>query len=107
MRFNLYRDVLDPIFDLRTVMNMENATHGFKGGLDYFVNNKHTVGILITGNLADNDFHSDTRTPIIYKPSGTLNRVLHASNTNSQERNNLNFNLNYRYTDTSGREFNL
>jgi hypothetical protein len=30
-----------------------------------------------------------------------------ANNRNNQERNNVNFNLNYRYADTSGHELNL
>ena len=42
MKFNLYRDVLDTIFDGRTVARMNNETHSFKGGLDYFISNKST-----------------------------------------------------------------
>ena len=107
MNFQLYRDVLDTIFDGKTTMNFENRSHGFKGGLDYFISNKSTLGVLINGNISDNDFLSESRTPIIYKPTGVTDRILKASNTNIQERNNVNFNLNYRYADTSGRELNL
>jgi iron complex outermembrane receptor protein len=107
MNFQLYRDVLDTIFDGKTIMLMENESHGFKGGLDYFINNKSTLGVLINGNIVDNDFLSESRTPIIYKPTGVTDRILKASNTNIQERNNVNFNLNYRYADTTGRELNL
>ncbi|HEV8284015.1 MAG TPA: TonB-dependent receptor [Chitinophagaceae bacterium] len=107
MKFQLFRDVLDTIFDGKTVMTPKNESHGFKGGLDYFINNKSTVGVLINGNIADNDFYSESRTPIIYKPTGVTNRILKASNTNIQDRNNVNFNLNYRYADTAGHELNL
>lgn len=107
MKSDLYRDVLDTIFDGKTVMKMDNESHGFKGGLDYFVSNKSTIGVLVNGTIANNDFYIESRTPIIYKPSGITDRILKASNTNLQERNNINFNLNYRYTDTSGRELNM
>ncbi|MBC7948497.1 MAG: outer membrane beta-barrel protein [Chitinophagaceae bacterium] len=106
-KFNLYRDVADTIFDGRTLMTNRNRSHGFKGGVDYFMSNKSTLGVLVNGTIADVDFHSDSRTPIIYKPTGVTDRILRANSTNDQERNHVNFNLNYRYVDTSGRELNL
>lgn len=105
--FKLYREQLDTIFDGNSTMIFRNESHGFKGGLDYFINKKSTVGVLINGNIADNDLATDSKTPIIYKPTGITNRLLVANNRNIMERNNINFNLNYRYTDTSGRELNL
>lgn len=107
MLFNLYREQLDTIFDQKNTVTMKNESHGFKGGLDYFINKKSTVGALITGNLSDNLFASNSRTPITYKPTGITDRILVANNRNDQERNNVNFNLNYRYADTAGRELNL
>jgi hypothetical protein len=62
---------------------------------------------LVTGNIADNELASDSRTPIIYKPTGVTNRILVANNRSEMERNNVNVNLNYRYADTAGRELNL
>jgi hypothetical protein len=95
------------IFDGKTVMNMENESHGFKGGFDYFATRKSTIGVLINGNITDNNFYSDSKTPIINKSSGETTQVTKANSENLQDRNNVNFNVNYRYTDTSGREFNL
>ncbi|HMK24558.1 MAG TPA: TonB-dependent receptor [Chitinophagaceae bacterium] len=105
--FKLYRELLDSIFDQRTIMTPRNSSHGFKGGLDYFINKKSTIGVLINGNISDSKFASDSKTFIIYKPTMVTDRILIANNRNKQERNNVNFNLNYRYTDTSGRELNL
>jgi iron complex outermembrane recepter protein len=105
--FQLYRDVNNLIFNGKTMMDMENQSHGFKGGLDYFASKKSTIGILINGNITDNDLQTDSRTPIINKSTGVTERVTRANNTNIQDRNNINFNLNYRYTDTAGRELNL
>lgn len=105
--FRLYREQLDTIFDQHTIMTPKNNSHGFKGGLDYFINKKSTIGVLINGNISDNKFASDSKTPIVYKPTGVTDRLLVANNRNLQERNNVNFNLNYRFVDTSGHELNL
>ncbi|HEX4875771.1 MAG TPA: TonB-dependent receptor [Chitinophagaceae bacterium] len=106
-RFFLYRQQLDTIFDGRNTMQMRNNSHGFKTGLDYFINKKSTIGVLINGNIGETDMAGDSRTPITYKPTGITNRLLDANNRNQMDRTNLNFNLNYRYTDTAGRELNL
>lgn len=106
-RFFLYRVQLDTLFDQASIMKMDNENHGFKAGLDYFINKRNTLGVLINGNFSDNDFFNDSRTPIIYQPTGVTDRILVADNETVSERNNMNFNINYRYTDTSGRELNL
>jgi iron complex outermembrane receptor protein len=105
--FNLYRELLDTVFEQKNKMINKNNSHGFKGGADYFINKKSTLGILINGNINENRFNSDSRTPITYKPTGVTDRILIANNRNTAERNNVNFNLNYRYADTAGRELNL
>lgn len=107
MAFNLYRSVLDTIFDNKTTMTMRMKSHGFKTGVDFFINNKSTFGVLINGNLSDNSNNNDSRTPISYKPTGVIYRTLVANNRNNMGRDNVNFNLNYRFADTSGRELNL
>jgi len=104
MDFNLYRSVLDTVFDNTTSMTMRNKSHGFKTGIDFFINNKNTFGVLVNGNLSDNSFSNYSRTPISYKPTGVVDRILIANNSNDMEQNNANFNLNYRFADTSGRE---
>ena len=105
--FNLYRSVLDTVFDNKTSMIFRNKSHGFKTGLDYFINNKNTIGVLINGNVSEMQFNNNSRTPISYKPTGVVDRILVANNSNSMERKNVNFNLNYRFADTSGHELNL
>lgn len=105
--FNLYRSVLDTVFDGSTRMIFRNESHGFKGGIDFFVDNKNTLGILINGNLSNNSFNNKSRTPISYQPTGVVDRILEANNTNDMSRDNMNFNLNYRYADTAGRELNV
>ncbi len=105
--FNLYRTVLDTVFDGNTQMIFRNKSHGFKTGVDFFIDNKNTFGVLINGNISDNSMNNTSRTPISYKPTGVVNRILSADNTNDMNRDNVNFNLNYRFADTAGRELNI
>lgn len=104
---NFYREVLDSVFDQKTV-NIGNAnTHGFKAGVDYYANRSSTLGVIVSGNFnkSDNGFMGNTI--IGYKPTGITNRLLDATNTINDERNTLNTNLNYRFSDTAGRELNI
>ena len=106
-KFNLYRDQLDTIFSQRSTMSNRNEGHGFKVGMDYFMDKKSTIGIMVNGNFSDNTFGNNSRTPIVYKPTGVTDRILVADNSSKSKRSNANFNLNYRYAETSGRELNL
>ncbi|HET6996019.1 MAG TPA: TonB-dependent receptor, partial [Chitinophagaceae bacterium] len=107
MTMNMHREIKDTIFEQKNKMTMDNQSHGFKGGLDYFINSKSTIGVLINGNISDGQNLTDSRTAIQYKPTKLTDRLLLANNQSTTERNNVNFNLNYRYTDTAGRELNV
>jgi len=106
-KFNLFREVNNTVFDTRSTMDMERESHGFKAGADLFLSKRSTLGVMINGNFANDDFESNSRTPIVTKSSGIASRILVANNTNDNQRRNVNYNINYRYTDTSGREFNV
>lgn len=107
MLFDLYRSVLDTIFDNKTNAIMGNKNHVFKTGIDFFIDKKNTFGVLINGDISENNFNNNSRTPIIYKPTGVVDRILVANNVNKMKGNNVNFNLNYRFADTSGHELTL
>lgn len=105
MRFN--RTALDTLFNQTTDMLNKNKSHNFKAGLDYFISSRSTLGFVANGTIADVNFSNDSRTPISYIPTKQVSRILVANNTNEMQRNNSNFNLNYRYADTTGHELNL
>jgi hypothetical protein len=105
--FNLYRDVLDTVFDGRNVNKSKNHSHGFKAGLDYTLNRNSTIGVLVNGNIGGNKMSTNGTTKIIYKPTGVVDRILKGDNASDADRNNVNFNINYRFADTSGHELNL
>ena len=97
----------DTLFDQSNKIIFSNESHGFKGGLDYFINNKSTVGVMVNGDIANN--HITTQGPmyITYIPTGELDRILQATSDNATKRKNINTNLNYRYAVTGGTELNV
>jgi iron complex outermembrane recepter protein len=99
----LYRTVLDTVFDQHNLMQNFNQSHNFKAGLDYFINKKSTVGVIVNGNFSQPRNATDSRTPISYQPTGVVDRILVADNSSTSTRNNINSNVNYSYNDTSGR----
>jgi iron complex outermembrane receptor protein len=107
MQMNSDREQFDTLFSQQNKMLFHNNTHGFKAGLDYFINNKSTLGLVLNGNVANNDFNTSGPMYFIYKPTGLTDRILRASNHNDMQRDNLNTNLNYRYAVTGGSELNI
>ncbi|MDP4262429.1 MAG: TonB-dependent receptor [Bacteroidota bacterium] len=105
--FNVYRSVLDTLFENSTDAIMRNKNHVFKTGADFFIDKKNIFGILINGDISENSFNNNSRTPISFEPTGLVDRVLVANNVNKMKGNNVNFNLNYRFADTVGHELNL
>ena len=106
-KMNLYRTQADTLFDQKGTINVKNEAHSFKAGMDYFLNKKSTVGVMVNGNLAHSNIDNYSRTPISYIPTGVVSKILVADNSSTQKRNTLNANLNYRYTDSLGRELNV
>lgn len=104
---DLYRIQKDTLYDQKTVMRSENKSINVKAGADFFINSKNTIGLLATTNYGDGQWGSTGNTDIYYNPTGAFVKNLKAYNTVPGSRTNANFNLNYRYIDTSGREINF
>jgi len=107
MFMNLRRELLDTLFDQQNTIINKTSSHNFKTGADFFLNKKNTIGVIVSGNISDDQFATNSSTPITYIPSGITDRILVANNKNKAERNNVNTNINYRYSDTAGRELNV
>jgi len=75
--------------------------------LDYFINKKSTLGVIINGTFNNPTFTNSGKTAISNLNEGTVDRYLVADNTNTMSRNNINFNLNYTYTNSDGRNLTL
>jgi hypothetical protein len=104
MQITLHKEQLDTLFEQYNKMRFINNTHGFKAGLDYFINKKSTIGVVVNGNVASNDFTTAGPMYFTYMPTNQLVKILKATNANDMTRNNVNTNLNYRYAVTGGTE---
>ena len=108
MQFKSDRLQADSFFQQsNTITNHNKGGHNFKAGLDYFVNAKSTLGVMINGNISNNLTQTAGPLNIIYVPTNKISRVLYATGDNKSERKNVNFNLNYRYAVANGKELNM
>jgi iron complex outermembrane recepter protein len=104
---DLYRIQNDSLYDQTSIMRNDDKSMNIKAGADFFINNKNTIGVLATTNFANNNSNNGGSTNIYYNPTNTFVKKLDATNTIPGKRTNANFNFNYRYADTSGREINF
>ena len=105
--FTLERKQFDTLFEQTNIMRNKNNSHVFKAGVDYFIDKKSTLGVMVNGNVANNEFNSAGPMYITYEPTNTLDRILEASSHNDMKRTNVNSNINYRYAVPNGTELNL
>ena len=105
---NLYRTTsADSSFDQHSIMVNDNESHGFKAGVDYYATPRSTIGVMANGTFSNNAFNNTSQTDIAYMPSKVVDRLLIADNSSNGTRSNMNFNLNYRYADSTGHELNV
>jgi len=102
------RTTPDSTFDQSNgIINKNLGSHNFKTGMDYFINAKSTIGVVINGNVSDNGANTNGPMRILYSPTKVLDRTVIATGDNKMKRSNVNFNLNYRYAVTGGSELNI
>jgi hypothetical protein len=107
MQFTLQRSLLDTFFNQQSEIKMLGTTNGFKTGLDYFIDKNNTIGFMVTGNINKNNISNVSNTPKSYIPTGIVQNILIADNSTDGSRKNVNFNTNYKYTNTKGQELNI
>ena len=66
----LYRIQKDTAYKQMSLNQNSNKNINIKAGADYFMDNKNTIGVLVTTNFGDNEWSSTTNTPIFYNPTG-------------------------------------
>ena len=106
-KMNLYRKQNDTLYDQKSVNTDKRKSTNIKAGADFFINTKNTIGIMASSNFSNNEGYNVSNTPITYLPTNTFIKTLQAFNTTPGKQNNSNFNLNYRFIDTTGREINF
>ncbi|MGH2564651.1 MAG: TonB-dependent receptor domain-containing protein, partial [Ginsengibacter sp.] len=103
----VYRIILDTIFDAKIPTSSYNNSHTIKAGVDYSINKKSTIGILLNGNFSNDSVKGNSTTYISYAPTKVADRTLLSDNRGKSSRNNIGINLNYRFADTSGHELGM
>lgn len=104
---NLYRTSNNTIFDPHTVQITDNKDVNLKTGADFFLNKKTTIGVIVTSSISDGSWTSTGNTKIYDQLSGQYQKTLIAYNNIPGSTLNSDFNFNYRYVDTNGKEFNI
>lgn len=82
--------------------------NAYRAGIDWSINSKHTVGVLVNGNANPAGWSNKSFTNIGFANNGgQVDTLLRASNTVESTRNNFNGNVNYRFADTTGHSLNI
>jgi hypothetical protein len=77
-------------------------------GADYVMDQKNTIGLLVSGNFIFGGGLTDTKTLISTPSASSIDQTLDAYNDYyGQHTERYNFNLNYKYEDTVGHTFNV
>ncbi|MDX1476192.1 MAG: TonB-dependent receptor [Saprospiraceae bacterium] len=105
--FKLYREQGGRAFDQRNFMTNENTSHNFKLGTDISLDQRSTLGFLVSGNINDNQNDGTSVTDIFSLPDMTPEEILDASSIRDGERNNLNANINYMFRSDNGNTWNV
>ncbi|MEO8762896.1 MAG: outer membrane beta-barrel family protein [Ginsengibacter sp.] len=103
----VHRNLLDSIFNEFAPKSSHVTSHNIKAGIDYIINKKSTLGILLNGNFSKDSAKGDSRTYIFYAPTKIADRTLFSDNRGKSSRDNIGINLNYRFADTTGHELGM
>lgn len=104
---NRYRVQSDMIYDSRSKSVSDDQNNNARLGLDYFISKNKTLGVVVNGSWSDYDISTITRTPISTLTDGQRQEVLLATGQAASSNRNLSGNINYRFADSIGREFNI
>jgi outer membrane receptor protein involved in Fe transport len=94
-------------FDQTSNTKRARNNSNYKAGLDYFINDKNTVGFSLNGYNSNGKNDAHVLTLISDRPGQTDSSVV-ASNPNDYKYTGISYNLNYKSTiDTLGQEFTM
>ena len=105
---NLYRTQKDTIYDEHSININDGKGVNVKAGADYFIDSKNTFGVMGRYSYDKSNWGSSSNTNIYsgQAVADSFVKKLVATNNVPGHRTNTDFNLNYRFADTSGTEVN-
>lgn len=104
---DLVREQNNVKYDSKSATFRSGLNNNYKAGADFTLNKKSTIGVMVNGNYGDIINNTRSRNVISNLPSNETISFLDASSENTAVNNNVNFNTNYHYADTSGHEFSI
>lgn len=105
--FNLFREQFGQRFDQRNDAGGNWKGMHYRLGLDYFINDRSTFGVLFNGNMNKGDWFTSSITDIGMSNSSIIDSLLVAESDSEWDRMNNNLNLNYRYDNGKGNSLNI
>ena len=92
------------ILNTSTVFRRWGLNHNYKAGVDYSMNSKNTIGVMVNGNYNDINGTTSSSTVIHNFASDVADSILNSNQTVNGHANNFNFNLNHHFADTVGHD---
>lgn len=92
-------------FTNNTIDRDASENINFRAGADWYMNRSNTFGFIVKGN----EYRSSLYTPgvTLISRGNTVDSSLRTLNDNTSGNSRYNYNLNYKYEDTLGNEFNM
>ncbi len=97
----------DSLYLQRSSQDWADRSNNLKIGADYTLNDRNTIGFIINGGVNNPLWDANSRTAITRVSSQKTDSILVASTASTMSNKNINYNVNYRFADTSGRELNI
>ncbi|MGN6510211.1 MAG: TonB-dependent receptor domain-containing protein, partial [Chitinophaga sp.] len=107
---DLYRDNIENngriVFDQHSYIDKTSQYHGAKGGIDWFLNKNHTIGVMV--NVAGNRWNGDGKSETWIGNGERVDSSLRTLTDNHRQMDRQSYNFNYRgQLDTTGKEINI
>lgn len=93
---HLGRGTPDTIYKSKNESQFNSDGHTYKAGIDYYVNNRSTIGAMVQGVNRNYDYNS-TNLQEVFNTTEELMRYYKMNNNQVGSRNNINGNVNYSY----------
>ncbi|MBK6643202.1 MAG: hypothetical protein IPG39_19165 [Bacteroidetes bacterium] len=93
-------------FTQSSISKRSGLSHNYKAGLDYSINKKNNLGLMVTGNYGDTKSIQTNRNEIRDFSTQVVDSILKSDQSSKNLNNNINVNLNHQYKDTPGHELN-
>lgn len=104
---NFYREQIGNVYEANNDIKRDAKSHGARVGLDYYLDDRHTIGVLASVNLSDINPSTRTVTKISDLATGDVYNWLISSNDEDNQRNNYDFNINYAFNQKNGVSWNV